>query len=577
VNKTDDLLNLFYTNSNFSFNLECINKKNLDDIIYLTENGFSKPIGTYDFENKIAKLDKSIFNKILIIDIDNITLNGNNHSIKNDSLDITLIISKKIKNINIEYLNLNSNSIDIFIEPFCENIKFNNCIFNSKDFGIISFLNTNLSINSCKFFNNTGITLYSCKETLINSNYFYSNNNGIYLSENNNNSNINDNLFLNCIYGVSMDSKNNFNIISNNKFKNENTLLQQYCISMINCNHYNKVSKNLITFTHKSINYDVGSLPAKLIGIYIESNKNTFNTISENKIIFKNNKYNFNNTHPNILISGISCFGSNSDLEISNNEIEVSQNEFNMENGNSQSILIYNIYISNHSNCSIKNNIFNISKNTLNLNLKNSLSEINNLVLDKNNKSIKIFGNKFEIFENNSLNNETLFKYYNLSLLNKNSDTDIKDNIFKIKSNNNSSIASVLFSNKNYGNKLLYNKFLNIEGVSIILDNENIGNIIMYNDINCNNFTILLSDGNNSNIIKENYLSTVASSNILLLINNMDNLISENYIENEFLGVFLLKNNKFNTIIFNEFSKISHDISNSDDSYNYIFNNNKKL
>ena len=67
MNKTDDLLNLFYSNSDFSFNLESINKKNLDDIIYLTENGFSKPVGSYDLKNKIAKLTQSISNKILII------------------------------------------------------------------------------------------------------------------------------------------------------------------------------------------------------------------------------------------------------------------------------------------------------------------------------------------------------------------------------------------------------------------------------------------------------------------------------------------------------------------------------
>ena len=77
----------------------------------------------------------------------------------------------------------------------------------------------------------------------------------------------------------------------------------------------------------------------------------------------------------------------------------------------------------------------------------------------------------------------------------------------------------------------------------------------MYNNINANNFAIVLNDGNNSNIIKENSLSTISSSSILLLINNLSNLISENYIENELLGIFLLNDNTFNSITFNEFSK----------------------
>ena len=109
-----------------------------------------------------------------------------------------------------------------------------------------------------------------------------------------------------------------------------------------------------------------------------------------------------------------------------------------------------------------------------------------------------------------------------------------------------------------------------------ILDSENIGNIIIYNTINCNDFAVVLNDGNNSNIIKANSLSTIASSNILLVLNNMDNLITENYIENEFLGIFLvINNNNFNSISFNEFCKTSQDISIPKNSYNYVFDNTK--
>ena len=576
MNGTDDILALFFNNSNLPFDFKDINKKNLDDTIYLTENGFSEPVGIYDCQTRTAKLTKSIINKSLVIDIDNVTLNGNNYSIGNGSLDIAVLISKESKNISIEYLKLNSYNIDVFIEPSCEDIKFNYCIFKGKSLGICAFLSKNLSIEHNKYLNSTGIMLYGCKDTLIKSNHLSSNEKGIYLFEDNNNCNIIDNLFLDCIEGISIESKNSFNIISNNKFKNENNILQQYCISMLTCNHYNKITKNLIIFSHRSISYEVGSITSKFIGVYIEGDKNTFNTISKNKIVFKNNKYNFNNTFPNILITGISCYENNSDLEISDNEIEITQNEFTMTKGSSQSVYLFNIYISNHSNCAIKNNICNINENSANLSLTDSLFELSNLVLDTNNKSIKIFCNEFEIYKNSYINNDSIFKAFNLILVDSNSDSDIKDNIFKIKSNNHGFIASINLWTENYGNKISYNEFIDIEGVSIILDSENIGNIIIYNTINCNDFAVVLNDGNNSNIIKSNSLSTIASSNILLVLNNMNNLITENYIENEFLGIFLvINNNNFNSISFNEFCKTSQDISIPKNSYNYVLDNTK--
>ena len=111
MNGTDDILALFFNNSNLPFDFKDINKKNLDDTIYLTENGFSEPVGIYDCQTRTAKLTKSIINKSLVIDIDNVTLNGNNYSIGNGSLDIAVLISKNSKNISIEYLKLNSYNI----------------------------------------------------------------------------------------------------------------------------------------------------------------------------------------------------------------------------------------------------------------------------------------------------------------------------------------------------------------------------------------------------------------------------------------------------------------------------------
>ncbi len=199
MNETDDILALFFNNTNLPFCFEDINKKNLDDTIYLTENGFSEPVGIYDCQTRTAKLTKSIINKSLVIDIDNIILNGDNYSIGNDTLGIALLISKASKNINIRYLKLNSCNVDVFIESSCEDIKFNHCIFKGKNLGIGTFLSKNLSIEYNKFFDKNGIMLYGCKDAFIKSNHFSSNEKGIYLFENNNNCNIIDKQFIDCI------------------------------------------------------------------------------------------------------------------------------------------------------------------------------------------------------------------------------------------------------------------------------------------------------------------------------------------------------------------------------------------
>ena len=92
---------------------------------------------------------------------------------------------------------------------------------------------------------------------------------------------------------------------------------------------------------------------------------------------------------------------------------------------------------------------------------------------------------EFEIYKNSYINNDSIFKAFNLILVDSNSDSDIKDNIFKIKSNNHGFIASINLWTENYGNKISYNKFIDIEGVSIILDSENIeviNNFLKEND-----------------------------------------------------------------------------------------------
>ncbi len=575
MNSPDDLYDYLLNNSSSPFYLENININNLDNIIYLTENGFSEPVGVYDIKNKTAKLTKSIVDKELVITIGDITFNGNNHSIKNNSLDVCILIKEGLKNISIENLYLNSSNIDVYVEPYCENIKFRNSIFKGKNIGINFFVSKNIFIESSNFYlNDTGILLIGCKDLIIKSNKFISNDKGIYFFKNNSNCNIIDNLFSDCVEGISMYLKNSFNIIDSNKFQNENNVIKQYFISISDNNSYNKISKNLMIFSNKTITYDIGSISSEFIAIYIYGDINISNTISKNKIIFKNNKLNFNNTSPIILLSGIYSCGNNSDLEISYNQIDIMNNELSISKGISPYLSLNNIYLSKHSKCIIKNNFLRVSNNQSNLKSNNSYFEISNLKLDKYNKSIKILYNEFDINQNKSINISSSLNIFNISLINNNSDLDIKDNLFKINNNSYGYITSINLYNKNYNNKISYNKFTSIDGISIILDIENTSNVIVYNDISCNNFTILLNEENTSNIIKENTLSTLASSNLLLIFNNSNNLISENYIENNLFGIFILNNtNNFNSIISNEFYKTSQDISTPSNSYNYIYDN----
>ena len=98
MSSLDDLYNYFFNNTSCLFDLENININNLGNMIYLTEDGFSEPVGVYDSKTKTAKLTKSIIDKTLVITISDIILNGNNHYIKNNSLDISILIKKEIKN-----------------------------------------------------------------------------------------------------------------------------------------------------------------------------------------------------------------------------------------------------------------------------------------------------------------------------------------------------------------------------------------------------------------------------------------------------------------------------------------------
>ena len=85
MSSLDDLYNYFFNNTSCLFDLENININNLGNMIYLTEDGFSEPVGVYDSKTKTATLTKSIIDKTLVITLSDIIFNGNNYYIKNSN------------------------------------------------------------------------------------------------------------------------------------------------------------------------------------------------------------------------------------------------------------------------------------------------------------------------------------------------------------------------------------------------------------------------------------------------------------------------------------------------------------
>lgn len=557
-----------------------------DNIIYLTEDGFSKPVGKFDKLNRVAQLSTSLKDKILVITISDFNLLGNNNSIQSEFVKTLIFIYENLQNIVIDSIDFSSNTTCIELEKSNKNITIKNCTFTNSNLGVLSLESENLTICNNSFFNiYHGITLVGCNNTCINYNSFFENIIATFLYKNNINTNVITNIYNDCVEGITLYKDNNLNKIYKNTIKNNILDCMNLGIRLFYGNGYNIISQNLILHTNSIIKRSENNNKLYFIGIYFENNFNILNEISNNKIIIKNNNYELKGSSSiDIRFYGIAIFSDHSQIEIFNNHIFISDNEFNILGSEKQNVLITNIFMKNNYKNRIYSNTCHTIKNKILFSENNISVLISSINIDKQNRSIIIKNNQLFVLKNILIPYTSQNVFYSLILSPiivylENTNIDIINNNIEMNFNT-LGINSAIFINKsNFGINVLNNFISNLDGHAIVLNEDNIANTVQYNRLeNITGLGICLLNSNHSNIIKDNFMKDIKSTCLLLSIYNLSNVISDNYFENNYRSIYILPfNNQYNTINYNKFYNNNNNLLVSSNLNNYIFENLVKL
>lgn len=557
-----------------------------DNIIYLTEDGFSKPIGKFDKLNRVATLTSSLKDKVLVITISNLQLLGNNHSIQSEFTKSFIFVYENLQNIVIDSINFSSNTTCIELEKSNKNITIKNCNFTNSKLGILCLESENLTISNNSFFNiYHGITLVGCNNTCINCNSFFENIIANLLYKSNINTNIITNIYNNCIEGITLYKDNNLNKIYKNTFKNNILFSMNFGIRLFYGNGYNIISENLILHTNSIIKKSEDNNKLYFIGIYFENNFNILNEISNNKIIIKNNNYELKgSSNIDIRFYGIAIFSDHSQIEIYNNLIAISDNEFNILGSEKQNVLINNIFMKNNYKNRIYSNTCHTIKNKILFSENNISVLISSINIDKQNRSLIIKNNQLFILKNILIPYENQNIFYSLIISPiiiclENTNINIINNNIEMNFNTLGINCAIFINKSNFGINVLNNFISNLDGHAIVLNEDNISNTVQYNRLeNITGLGICLLNSNHYNIIKDNFMKEIKSTSLLLSIYNLSNVISDNYFENNYRSIYILPfNNQYNTVNYNKFYNNNNNLLVSSNLNNYIFENLIKL
>src|SRR4030042_1936855 len=162
--------------------------------IFLTDAGWSDPnVGTWDAVTRTATLTTDI-NQTIQIDTNNITLDGNGHTITGESIGYGVILSER-SGITITNLNVQQFDFGIYLNSSSNNTLIGNTSDSNDNYGI-------------HLFNSDGNTLAN--------NTFTSNNwSGIFLSSSDNNTITNNTTSNNSQDGIGLSSSSS-NTLTNN-------------------------------------------------------------------------------------------------------------------------------------------------------------------------------------------------------------------------------------------------------------------------------------------------------------------------------------------------------------------------
>lgn len=530
--------------------------------IFLTEEGFSEDVGVFDKATRIAKLTQNLFNKVLIIKVSDVVLEGNNKEIVNTSQG-TIVIAERVKNLRVRNLRLKTGNNGVTIIGGNENIIIECCHIEGI-YGVSAVYSTNIIIKD-----NT------IKNTEI----------GVLFLSNCTSSCVFNNQILNTAAGILLNEKNTFIEIKENFITVVSKTDIEYGIFIKLNNSYNKIEKNIIEYAHRSKFFESDNVIAAWYGIYINSEGNCFNKILNNKIILRNNHIEGVAKTFVFRLGQIRVESGNSDIDIRDNEIITTRNTVNLEGCKIFEVSLINLYMRDCTRVNLCKNKISTTKNNFIYKKieKRSLVDIENIRFGVGNNGFECEDNYMEVETNKVEHTDTSPSYlkntfYNITVGLNNKSIDIGKNIFKIRDNVILEEISIILEEKNTAIEIVRNEFIGTIYAGIILRSFNNSNVILENKME--DITVLgigLYVRNGLNIIKNNEIGNSSVYTIVALEENESNEISCNYIFNSRFGIVVYGiGNYYNTISYNRFCNNYLDLFIGDPDKNFIFDNKKQ-
>lgn len=501
--------------------------ENIAEVIFLSEEngwinsyGDKVEIGTWDRDSRIATLDNKIEQrgKLLVIEVNNATIDGTGVVIGNESVAINIVGQHDVnlknfiiencelaiyiefsRSISIEYISFKENEQAISINRSSE-IKIKNSLIES-------------SKNSC-----VGIFILDSGKVIIQDN-------AIYLKINNtSNNSIQDNYS-----GVATENSTTIYIINNEIEIIDGNIqiesLESYCVNGYCINSYSTndtlIKYNNLYIKNNTFNLrDCNLVEVNFSSIYLDSN-NTRIEIEENDIVVEFNSLDVSYNEGEIGFYGILCSNENNGNRIKNNFTSINSNIYNLDSTVNSIKYIYfiGILLDSYNNYNeINGNQINLRKNAASFEseLNRAVNLICGVYFNLDNTTNNIIDNDFTIKENNIAKSDSIITNFSLiHLYYNNICNTIKGNNLNGSQENGivliskNDVTEILENNitNNATNGILLSKLKNIETTNTVTIKDN-------NIINNGEYGLYITRGNYLNIVRDNNFISKINKNI---------------------------------------------------------------
>ena len=481
--------------------------ENITEAIFLNEEngwinsyGDKLDIGTWDRDSRIATLDNKIEQrgKLLVIEVNNATINGTGAVIGNTSVAINIVGKHDV---NLKNFIIENCELAMYIE-FSQSISIEYTSFKENEQAISINRSSEIKIknnlmestkNSC-----LGIFILDSGKVIIQDNSIY-----LKITNNDNNS-IQDNYS-----GIATENSTTIYIINNEieiiDGNSKIESLEAYCINGYCINSYS-TRDTLIKYNN----------------LYIKNN--TYNTridVEENNVVVEVNSIDVSYNEGEIGFYGIFCSNENNGNSIKNNYISINNNIYNLNSTTNSAKYIYfiGVLLDSYNNYNeINGNQIDLRENVISFEVESN-KEVNlvcGIYFNLDNTTNNIINNDFTIKENNIAKSDSITTNFSLvHLYYNNICNTIKGNNLNESQGNGivlvskNDVTEILENNiyNNAVNGILLSKLKNIEttNTAIIKGNSIINNV---------EYGIYITRGNYLNIVRENNFISKINKNI---------------------------------------------------------------